>query len=159
MKKNLLFASILLTISISLKAQETSSDNGGGLEYKTAAGIRLGPNSPAISPGFTIKHFLNENHAIEGILGVADGVGICGLYEWHHPIPSVEHLQWFVGAGGFLAFRNSQTLFGGAGIVGLDYKFAQIPLNISIDWKPELHIVPDVGYEGAGVGLSARFTF
>jgi hypothetical protein len=149
MKKYLLFAGICSLFSVSLKAQE----------YKTAVGIRLGPSSPAISAGFTVKHFLNENHAIEGIMGVSNGFGVCGLYEWHHPIASVEHLQWFVGAGGYLASRDSETFFGAAGIVGLDYKFAEIPLNISLDWKPELNIASKVGYEGSGVGVSARFTF
>ena len=149
MKKSILFACILTMLSVSLKAQE----------YKTAVGIRLGPTSPAIAPGFTIKHFLNEKNAVEGLMSVGNGFGLCGLYEWHHPIPSVEHLQWFVGAGGYLAFRDSDTFVGAAGIVGLDYKFAEIPLNISLDWKPELNLVSEVGYEGAGVGVSARFTF
>ncbi|MEO6722109.1 MAG: hypothetical protein ABIN67_17215 [Ferruginibacter sp.] len=149
MKRSILFAGILTMLSISSKAQE----------YKTAVGIRLGPTSPAIAPGFTIKHFLNENHAVEGLMSVGNGFGLCGLYEWHHPIASVEHLQWFAGAGAYLAFRSSETFVGAAGIVGLDYKFAEIPLNISVDWKPELNLVSEVGYEGAGVGVSARFTF
>ena len=86
-------------------------------------------------------------------------MGICGLYEWHHPIASVQSLQWFIGAGGFLGFRDSETMLGGAGIVGLDYKFPVIPLNLTLDWKPEIHFINDVGYDGTGVGLSVRFTF
>jgi hypothetical protein len=149
MKKILLFLIILACFSISTKAQE----------YKTAVGIRLGPNSAAIAPGFTVKHFLNEKHAVEGIIGFKDGVGICGLYEWYHPVNSVEHMQWFIGAGGYAAYRTKTAYIGGAGIVGLDYKFPEIPLNISIDWKPELNIVETVGFEASGVGFSARFTF
>jgi hypothetical protein len=149
MKKILLFLIILACFSISTKAQE----------YKTAVGIRLGPNSAAIAPGFTVKHFLNEKHAVEGIIGFKDGVGICGLYDWYHPVNSVEHLQWFIGAGGYAAYRTKTAYIGGAGIVGLDYKFPEIPLNISIDWKPELNIVETVGFEASGVGFSARFTF
>jgi hypothetical protein len=149
MKKILLFLIIITCFSISTKAQE----------YKTAVGIRLGPNSAAIAPGFTVKHFLNEKHAVEGIIGFKDGVGICGLYEWYHPVNSVEHMQWFIGAGGYAAYRTKTAYIGGAGIVGLDYKFPEIPLNISIDWKPELNIVETVGFEASGVGFSARFTF
>ncbi|MEO6548589.1 MAG: hypothetical protein ABIN94_11340 [Ferruginibacter sp.] len=149
MKKNLLFLSIFTFLSFRLMAQE----------YQTAVGIRLGPSSSAITPGFTVKHFLDEQHAIEGILGINDGVGLCGLYEWHKPIPSVEHLQWFIGAGGYAASRSKTTYIGAAGIVGIDYKFQEIPLNISIDWKPELNILTNVGFEASGVGFSARFTF
>ncbi len=149
MKKALLFASLLTVFSISLKAQE----------YKTAVGIRLGPNSPAIAPGFTIKHFLDEKHAVEGIVGVNNGIGVCALYQWYFPVTSVEHLQWFAGAGAYAAYRYSTSFIGAAGIVGVDYKFPNIPLNISIDWKPELNIIESVGFEASGVGFSARFTF
>ena len=149
MKKILLFAGIIAFFSFSSKAQE----------YKTAAGIRLGPSSPAIAPGFTIKHFLDEKHAVEGIVGINDGIGVCGLYEWHQPITSVEHLQWFAGAGAYAAYRSKTAFIGAAGIVGVDYKFQDIPLNISIDWKPELNIIESVGFEASGVGFSARFTF
>lgn len=97
MKKSLLLFIIISTIVFSSKAQE----------YKNAVGIRLGPNSPAISPGFTITHFLNETNAVEGIIGVSNGIGVCALYEWYHPIERVEHLHWFVGAGGYAAFRGS----------------------------------------------------
>ncbi len=149
MKKTCLIISLISFFSISLKAQE----------YKTAAGIRLGPNSPAIAPGFTVKHFLDEKHAIEGIVGVNNGIGVCGLYEWHFPITSVEHLQWYAGAGAYAAYRYSTAFIGGAGIIGVDYKFPDIALNISIDWKPELNIIESVGFEASGVGFSARFTF
>ena len=149
MKKTLFFTSVLLIFSIALNAQE----------YKTAAGIRLGPSSPAITSGFTVRHFLDESHAIEGILGINDGIGFCGIYQWHHPVETVPHLTWFLGAGGYAAFRNDEAFIGGAGMVGLDYKFEQIPLNLSIDWKPELNLIESVGFEAAGVGFSARFTF
>ena len=164
MKKTLLFFSIVTIFSISVKAQE----------YKTAVGIRLGPSSPAISGGFTIKHFLDEKHAVEGIVGINGGIGVCALYEWHLPIATVEHLQWFAGAGGYAAYRNNTVFYpegnssgyktntsyvGAAGIIGADYKFQDIPLNISIDWKPELNIIENVGFEASGVGFSARFTF
>lgn len=135
------------------------SFNASAQEYTTAVGIRLGPNTAAISPGFTIKHFLNESSAVEGIVGVSNGLGLCALYEWHHPIESVEHLQWFVGAGGYAAFRSSESFIGAAGIVGLDYMFENIPLNITLDWKPELNIITKVGFEASTVGISARFVF
>lgn len=83
MKKSLLLFSLITIFALSSKAQE----------YTNAVGIRLGPNSAAISPGVTIKHFLNETNAIEGIVGVSNGLGLCALYEWHHPITSVDHLQ------------------------------------------------------------------
>jgi len=144
----------LLICLISIAALTSKSQS-----YTTAAGIRLGPNSAAVTAGFTVKHFLNEKSAVEGILGINDGVGICGLYELHFPIESVNNLQWFAGPGAYIAFRNSSTFFGAAGVVGLDYKFEEIPLNLTIDWKPELNIISKVAFESSGIGLSVRYTF
>jgi len=96
---------------------------------------------------------------VEGVLGINDGVGICGLYEIHFPIESVKNLQWFAGPGAYVAFRNSTTGVGAAGIVGLDYKFEEIPLNLTIDWKPELNLISEVGFESSGIGISVRYVF
>jgi len=145
----LFLVSILSAFSISLKTKE----------YKTAVGIRLGPNSAAIAPGFTVKHFINEKHAVEALVSFGDGLGVCGLYEWHQSVAAVAHLQWFAGAGAYAAYQTKTAFIGVAGIVGVDYKFPDIPLNISIDWKPGLNIIETVGFEASGVGFSARFAF
>ena len=152
MKRIILLSYLIAAISISATAQQ-----GNG--YTTAAGIRLGPNSAAITAGFTIKHFLNEKTAVEGIVGINNGFGVCGLYELHFPIEAVNNLQWFAGGGGYFAIRSSTTFVGAAGIVGLDYKFDEIPLNVSLDWKPELNIISQVAFESSGIGLSVRYTF
>jgi len=145
---------VLLICLISTAALTSKSQS-----YNTAAGIRLGPNSAAVTSGFTVKHFLNEKIAVEGIIGINDGLGLCGLYEFHFPIESVNNLQWFAGPGAYLAFRNSTTSFGAAGVVGLDYKFEELPINLTLDWKPELNFVPQVAFESSGLGLSVRYTF
>jgi hypothetical protein len=150
MKKLFLLLLAAVTFSLTTKAQDESS-------YKRAIGVRLGSTVPAIKSGITYKHFIGNN-AIEGILSFGDGVGVCGLYEIHKPL-ATENLQWLIGFGGYVAFQNSETKVGGAGIIGLDYKFANIPLNITVDWKPELNIISKVGFEASGVGFSARFTF
>jgi hypothetical protein len=149
--KNILFAAIALFTTLTTNAQDNNT-------YKRAVGIRLGSSVPAIQSGISYKHFL-KNNAIEGIISLGDGIAICGLYEIHKPINSVENLQWFIGGGGYVGFNNGFKNFGAAGIVGLDYKFANIPLNLSLDWKPELNLIEFVGFEGTGFGVSARFTF
>ena len=152
MKKLFLLLLAALSFSLITKAQDETERS-----YKDAIGIRLGSSVPAIKNGITYKHFINSN-AIEGILSFGDGVGICGLYEIHKPL-SVENLQWLIGFGGYVGFNSSTSNVGAAGIIGLDYKFSQIPLNLTLDWKPELNIISKVGFEASGVGFSARFTF
>jgi hypothetical protein len=126
-------------------------------EYKTALGIRLSSNPAVVGNGITFKYFLNEKAAIEGILAFSDPVAIGALYEIHNPI-STPGLQWFYGAGAYVGFNTVANL-GAQGIVGLDYKFQNIPINISLDWKPELNLIESVSFEAGAIGFSARFTF
>ncbi len=150
MKKLLPLFFVTLIFCITTKAQDANN-------YKHAIGVRLGSNVPAVKSGITYKHFISNN-AIEAILSFGDGMGICGLYEIHKPL-SAEGLQWLYGFGAYATFNNSNSNVGAAGIIGLDYKFKDIPLNITVDWKPELNIISKVGFEASGVGFSARFTF
>ena len=145
-----LFALVIVAslFSISAKAQEG---------YKTALGVRLGSSVPAIKNGVTFKHFFGNN-AVEAILSFGDGTALCGLYEIHKPL-GVADLQWLIGAGGYVGLGSGTNHFGAAGIIGLDYKFSAIPLNVTLDWKPELNLVSKIDFEPAGVGFSARFTF
>ena len=149
MKKCFFLITLFVAISVCIEAQN----------YNSAIGVRLGPNTANITAGFTLKHFINENTALEAIIGVNNGLGICGLYEKHFDIEAVKNLQWLAGFGGYVAFTGSNTAIGGVGIIGLDYKFEEIPLNVTLDWKPELNIISKVGFEASGIGLSARFTF
>ena len=150
MKKIIILALITGSFSFSSQAQESES-------YRSAIGVRLGSSVPAIKNGITFKHFIGNN-AIEAILSFGDGTALCGLYEIHKPI-SVANLQWFIGAGGYVGFSNKTKSIGAAGIIGLDYKFPVLPINLSLDWKPELNLVSKVGFEASGIGFSARFTF
>lgn len=152
MYKTLLTLAIAVLFSMIVFGQNESF-------YKNSLGVRLGSSVPTVKSGITYKHFLSNNNALEGILSFGDGTAICALYEIHKPIYAVENLQWFIGAGGYVGFNNSSSNLGAAGIVGLDYKFTNVPLNISLDWKPELNIISKVGFEASGVGFSARFTF
>lgn len=56
--------------------------------------------------------------------------------------------------------RYSSTTFGVMGVVGLDYKFTDIPLNLSVDWVPTFFIGDGYvsGFGGGYGALSARYT-
>ncbi len=144
----------LLMITATLFMLSSQAQDG----YKNAIGVRLGSSVPAIKSGITFKHFIGKN-AIEAILSFGDGTALCGLYEVHKPI-GIENLQWLIGFGGYVGLSSTSTNhFGGAGIIGLDYKFPVLPLNLTLDWKPELNLVSKIGFETEGIGFSARFTF
>jgi hypothetical protein len=136
-------------------------------QYNTALGIRLSSSAPIVNNSFSVKHFINDKTAIEGLISVGDPLAFGALVEFHKPL-SASGLQYFYGAGGYVGFQKNydpnklknetDVHFGAQGIVGLDYKFVNVPLNISLDWKPELNIVSDINFEPAAIGFTARFT-
>jgi hypothetical protein len=148
MKRLLLLVLIATSFTLSSKAQSG---------YSTAVGVRLSSSVPVIKNGITFKQFLGKN-AVEAILSFGDGAALCGLYEVHKPL-GVPNLQWLIGAGGYIGLSSSNKNVGLAGIIGLDYKVPTLPVNLTVDWKPELNLAKTVGFEASGVGFSARFTF
>ena len=127
-------------------------------DYKTGVGIRFSSNDAAINNSITVKHFLSNKTAIEGLISFGDPFAIGALVELHNGIESVSGLQWFYGGGAYVGFGGRRNV-GAQGVLGLDYKFNNLPINLSIDWKPELNLLRQVSFEPAAVGLSARFTF
>lgn len=141
-------------------AQESST-------YTRGIGGRFG-----VANGITYKHFINDNHAIDGILNFQGNrsftiVKLLGLYEIHQPINfvDVEGLRWYYGFGGGLgSYRYKDTDESGMawsfdGAIGLDYKIPAAPINLSLDWKPTMELTPESGVRFDGIGLSIRFVF
>ena len=150
MKRRLLalFLIVMATSFSYLKAQD----------YKVALGIRLSNSTPTLNNSVSLKYFLNQQNALEGLVSFGSRFGLGALYEVHKPTTATG-LNWFFGGGACVGFQNSNSYFGPTGIIGLDYKFTNIPLNLSLDWKPELDIIPSINFVPDAFGLSARFTF
>ncbi len=148
--------------------QETAKPSVDQPAYKMAIGIRLSSAPAMVNNSISFKYFMNSRAAIEALVSFGDPLALGALIEFHNPL-STTGLQWFYGAGAYLGFSKDynpekqinerNTYFGGQGVVGLDYKFENIPLNLSLDWKPELNLVQDINFEPAALGFTARFTF
>jgi hypothetical protein len=134
-------------------------------EYKTGIGIRAG-----FSSGLTIKHFKNSKVALEGLLTTRwQGFDITGLYEVHNRAFDADHLNWYYGGGAHIGFYNGNyvswgnsgttyTVVGIDGILGLEYTFDEIPINLGIDWKPAINLFGYTGFWSEGA-ISVRYVF
>jgi hypothetical protein len=161
MKKLVLLFSMFLLVALTsaLKAQD----------YHSAIGLRLG--SPLAA---SYKFFISETDAIEVYLGFRSygSIGYTfinpgAMYEHHLPISSVDGLHWYFGGGASAYLYSYKSIYGTAGsnfgfgingVLGLDYKFKDAPLNLSVDWLPTIVIGGDFGGFGGGYyALSARY--
>jgi hypothetical protein len=146
-------------------------------DYKTGLGIRLG----GFTSGFSIKHFLNEKGAVEGIAGFGRrSFVLTGLYEHHFPLTGVNGLGLYVGGGGHLGFfghRSSYLVYkyknervyvieeghtafipGADFIFGIEYKFQGAPFTVGFDLKPFVDFYDGVsGY--ADGAFNVRYVF
>ncbi len=137
---------------------------GNAQYYKTGIGLRVG-----LFNGITLKHFINFNTALEGIIDTRwDGFEITGLYELHHKAFETERLKWYYGIGAHIgAWNGNNTNWGERGrnysvagidgILGIEYCFREIPFNLGLDWKPAINIVGYTGFWADGGALSIRY--
>jgi hypothetical protein len=128
-----------------------------GQDYRFGIGVRLSNATPTLNNSITGRYFITERSAIEGLVSFGSRFGLGGLLEIYKPF-SVEGLRWFYGGGAYVGFEDGDTYLGPTGIIGLDYKFTNIPLNLSLDWKPELDIIPDINFVPDAFAFSVRFT-
>jgi len=134
-------------------------------EYRTGIGVRAGNFS-----GLTIKHFNSQRTAVEGLITTRwQGFQATLLYEVHNRAFDVDHLNWYYGVGAHVGFYNGShtywgnygrayTIFGIDGILGIEYSFDEIPVNIGIDWKPVLNLIGYSGFWSEGA-FSIRYIF
>jgi hypothetical protein len=134
-----------------------SATNVNAQNYKTALGIRLSNDDAIVNNSISLKYFFSNSTAIEGLLSFGDPIALGVLLEKHKPVGTTG-LSWFYGGGAYIGFGDSKNI-GAQGILGLDYKLPSIPVNFSLDWKPELNIVKETIFEPAAVGVSIRFAF
>jgi hypothetical protein len=140
--------------------------NSNAQDYKTSLGIRAG-----LPVGATLKHFLNETNAIEAILASRwAGFVATGLYEFENWTGEYPALNWYWGAGAHvgawsegynprLDYSYSGAVIGIDGILGLEYTFDEIPLNLSLDLLPSINLIGSTGWGGINCALSIRYVF
>lgn len=154
MKKLLITSLLVLIVSVV----------GYSQAYRTGIGVRLGNSN-----GVTVKHFISNQGALEGILSTRwGGFNFTGMYEHQYQIGSVQNFYWFIGAGGHAGVwdgdpnpwfedNNDHVVIGADGIIGMEYTLKNAPLNFGLDWKPSINLIEDTGFWGDEFGLSVRF--
>ncbi|GAO44561.1 hypothetical protein FPE01S_03_05990 [Flavihumibacter petaseus NBRC 106054] len=158
-------------------------------EYKSAIGGRLSTGYYELLSA-SYKTFITEKGAIELDLGFRPRtynypgdkinwvtLAFSAAYQHHFPIQPVPGLQWYIGGGltAYNSFSDDDHYTGfGLGIFptgGIDYKFGNIPLNLSADFRPTFSLVDPYdsddpyhyngynSFNGGNVGVSVRYTF
>lgn len=169
MKKLLLSAFMLIGLAFSSQAQDS----------RNALGLRFGDND-GFGAEISYQRTLSSNNRLELDLGWRnandyDAFKLAALYQW---VWNIEGgFNWYAGVGGGVGswsydrpnfngpgprpdYDDSGTFVFVAGDLGIEYNF-DIPLQISLDFRPELYFNDDYGGDNFGpdIALGVRFRF
>ena len=167
MKNVLILAMVAFGMTVTT-AQEISNN---------ALGLRLGSNDGV---GYELSYqrkLGGDNNRLEADLGYRSRdeqgydysiIKLTGTYQWVWQI-SDSDFNWYAGAGAGVVHSSwdingggddSETNLLAAGVVGVEYLFPKAPIQISLDYRPELYFGSDVN-DGMGndIALSARYRF
>ena len=142
-------------------------------DYDVGIGARIG-----LAYGVNVKYFfrqhptLKQHNALEGIFTTRfNGANAAVLYEYHNGIFDTEGLSLYIGGGAHIAAWNSEKVYwetdrsgfnaylGLDAIIGIEYVLADIPLAVSLDWKPAVNFISDLNLMIDDIGLSFRYLF
>ncbi|MFW5760361.1 MAG: hypothetical protein ACOCXH_05220 [Cyclobacteriaceae bacterium] len=158
--KKIIIVSLLL-VFVAATQQEARAQY-----YSTSLGLKFGGYN-----GISAKHFISDVNALEGLLSFGwGGFALTGLYEWNWTAFDTDGLSWYIGGGAHIGVRerrpfentyydDGSAFLGVDFILGLEYTFEEIPLNIALDWKPAFDIIGDQYFWAGDVALGARYTF
>lgn len=159
MKKIILSAIMLTGLAFSAQAQDIS---------KNALGLRLGDND-GFGAEISYQRALSKNNRLELDLGWrnnndVDAFKITGLYQWVWNIDG--GFNWYAGVGGGIGswndqnFDDNETFVFAAGDIGIEYGFDEVPIQLSLDFRPEIGAVNYYGNNySSDIALGIRFQF
>jgi opacity protein-like surface antigen len=168
MKKVILSAVMLMGLAFSAQAQDIS---------KNALGLRLGDND-GFGAEISYQRGLSQNNRLELDLGFrndnrdnndVDAFKLAGIYQW---VWNIEGgFNWYAGVGGGIGSWNNNnyqnngydengTFVFAAGDIGIEYSFREVPILLSLDFRPEIGAVNYYGNNySSDIALGVRFKF
>ena len=135
-----------------------------------AIGLRFG-DANGLGAEISYQKALGENNRLEAGLAWRSNKNynafkLTSTYQWVFDLQGLDGVNWYVGAGGGLGSWSVKDGYGGnggtflfvAGDIGAEYKF-DIPLQIALDFRPELGFVDYNNDLGLDIALALRYTF
>ncbi|HET6990524.1 MAG TPA: hypothetical protein VFJ43_04330 [Bacteroidia bacterium] len=166
------------------KTSKDNKNSSGGRQttYTTAVGLRGGFEGGLTFKHFLSGSGAFEGILSRG--WGWGGFRITGLYEMQKGLPNAKGLDWFWGVGAHIGFydgayygyygyygggyydkhgywhptgyQDHYTAIGIDGILGLEYQFTEVPINLGLDIKPYFDIFGR-GYHYLDAAFSIRY--
>ena len=152
MKKLLLVLVAVVAMSVTANAQNN-------------LGVRLG-GGQGYNAELSYQHGLGSNR-LELDLGWGSSddhtnFSLTGIYQWMGTISG--DFGWYAGVGahlGYWSYKNSGSdiAIAIAGQAGIEYSFSAVPIQLSLDIRPRLYLIPDTDFWWGDIALGIRYKF
>lgn len=144
---------IMLMCGLSTAAHAGSPVRSGG-------NLGLGVGGGYWLDGLSLKYFMGDNTAVQGVIGAygwgshnddyyyGNGIGLSGDFLWEMPALTDNEafeLGWNAGLGPSVAVDDDWLALGVHGTLGLEFNFNPIPIDLVLEYKPGIYVVPGVG--------------
>lgn len=139
---------VLLVSALSINAQD----------YNWAVGVRGG----GANAGITVKNNMGVNAIEFGIdFGWTKNGRLQALYEWQTPVANGLNFYYGLGAyiGAFDYTERAKIGLGAEGVVGLEYKIPGVPIAFSLDYRPSVSVLAEIGFGYSDIGFGVKFCF
>jgi hypothetical protein len=130
-----------VTISSAIQAQEIGARFGDVLG-----------NNVAVDALFSAGKYSR----IHADVSFGSGVGVEALYDFVYRPLGGEAFYWYAGVGASMLI-DDPFLLGASGEIGLSYKFNNVPLSLSADWRPTFYIIENTDFHAGGFGVNLRY--
>ncbi len=133
-----------------------------------AGGFGLGLAGHSWGVGLAARYNLSSRFAVQGILGRvavsgAEGIGLGADFRValaRLTDNSDVSLQSFAGAGAVVGTgTNSGNILGISPFIGLQLNIKPVPIDVHMDIRPQVALLPDPSISFFGIGLGARYWF
>lgn len=139
--------------------------------------LALGLGGGTSTAGISAKYFLRESLSLQGVLGAGYGsdrwsdgpgggwdsglgLGADLLFEMpaFHETPEVE-LAWSVGPGVGLWLTDDWAALAASGVAGFEVNVSAVPIDLVIEYRPRLLVVPDLAFDFVNFSGHIRYVF
>ena len=122
-------------------------------DYNWAVGVRGGGFS-----GLTVKKNNGSNALEAGVSMGSLGLNVDGVYLLQQPVIT-DGFSLYYGGGAYVGLYSEALAVGAEGVVGLEYQIPGAPIAFSIDYRPAISVIPNVGFNFYNFGLGVKYCF
>lgn len=163
---NILTAALLATTTASADAEHP----------RTPGNFGLGLGAGTSTAGLSMKYFTTNGTALQGVIGAGYGhhhhddhvddfhgglgAGLDFLFEMPYLAEGEDvTLGWNIGPGVGVWLDDHYAAVAAAGVLGLELGIIPVPLDVVVEYRPRLLLVPDVGFDWFEATGHVRYYF